>query len=103
MEAAAALGAPGGRGRDPPDDLGGRVDAIKSGTFESRADRHLTRSPLVLDEQGWKELNERLRKALSDAETIAAQSAKRLKKSEEEEIPTRLVMMHFEAPSKDEG
>jgi DNA-binding transcriptional ArsR family regulator len=78
-------------------------DAIKSGTFESRADRHLTRSPLVLDEQGWKELNERLRKALSDAETIAAQSAKRLKKSEEEEIPTRLVMMHFEAPSKDEG
>ena len=35
-------------------------DAIKSGTFESRADRHLTRSPLVLDEQGWKELNERL-------------------------------------------
>lgn len=78
-------------------------DAIKSGTFESRSDRHLTRSPLVLDEQGWKELNERLRKALSDAETIAAQSAKRLKKSEEEEIPTRLVMMHFEAPSKDEG
>ncbi len=78
-------------------------DAIKSGTFESRADRHLTRSPLVLDEQGWKELNERLRKTLSDAETIAAQSAKRLKKSEEEEIPTRLVMMHFEAPSKDEG
>ena len=78
-------------------------DAIKAGTFESRADRHLTRSPLVLDEQGWKELNERLRKALSDAETIAAQSAKRLKKSEEEEIPTRLVMMHFEAPAKDEG
>lgn len=78
-------------------------DAIKSGTFESRSDRHLTRSPLVLDEQGWKELNERLRKTLSDAETIAAQSAKRLKKSEEEEIPTRLVMMHFEAPSKDEG
>ena len=78
-------------------------DAIKSGTFESRADRHLTRSPLVLDEQGWKELNERLRKMLGDAETIAAQSAKRLKKSEEEEIPTRLVMMHFEAPAKDEG
>ena len=35
--------------------------AIKGGTFESRADRHLTRSPLVLDEQGWSEVNGLLR------------------------------------------
>jgi DNA-binding transcriptional ArsR family regulator len=77
--------------------------AIKAGTFESRADRHLTRSPLVLDEEGWSEVNGLLRKTLKEAEEIAARSAKRLKGSEEQEIPTRLVMMHFEAPSKDEG
>src|SRR5918998_1182329 len=30
--------------------------AIEAGTFEARPDRHLSRSPLVLDEQGWGEL-----------------------------------------------
>src|SRR5215210_2263070 len=33
-------------------------DAIKRGTFETRPDRHLSRSALELDETGWKELTE---------------------------------------------
>src|SRR6185295_3130233 len=44
--------------------------AIKAGTFESRADRHLTRSPLVLDEEGWSEVNGLLRRTLKEAEEI---------------------------------
>src|SRR5919106_936821 len=28
-------------------------EAIKAGTFEARTDVHLSRSPLVVDEQGW--------------------------------------------------
>jgi DNA-binding transcriptional ArsR family regulator len=75
-------------------------EAIKAQTFESRADRHLSRSPLVLDEQGWTQVNELLAKTLSQAEDIAAKSAKRLGKSDAPEIPTRMVMMHFEAPEK---
>jgi DNA-binding transcriptional ArsR family regulator len=71
--------------------------AIKAGTFESRSDRHLSRSPLVLDQQGWGELNQLLAKALGDAEDIAAESGKRLAKSDAPEIPTLLVMMCFEA------
>ena len=34
--------------------------AIRGGTFEARADRHLSRSVLELDEAGWKELSELL-------------------------------------------
>jgi DNA-binding transcriptional ArsR family regulator len=75
-------------------------DAIAEGTFESRADRHLSRAPLVLDEQGWSEVTELLAKTLSEAEDIAAKSAKRLAKSDATEIPSRLVMMHFETPKK---
>jgi DNA-binding transcriptional ArsR family regulator len=71
--------------------------AIKKGTFESRSDRHLSRTPLALDEQGWKELNALLRDTHAQAETIATKSAKRLAKSEEEPMPTMLVMMHFAA------
>ena len=76
-------------------------DAIKADTFERRSDRHLSRSPLVLDEQGWGELNKLLANTLGEAESIAAGSSKRLAKSQESEIPTRLMMMHFESPSND--
>jgi DNA-binding transcriptional ArsR family regulator len=69
--------------------------SIQAGKFEERADRHLTRTPLVLDEQGWGEVNKLLLKAQGEAEEIAAKSAKRLAKSDEEEIGTRLVLMHF--------
>jgi DNA-binding transcriptional ArsR family regulator len=72
-------------------------DSIKADAFERRTDRHLSRSPFRLDEQGWGELNALLGKVLGQAEGIAAKSAKRLAKSEEPEIPTRLVMMHFES------
>jgi DNA-binding transcriptional ArsR family regulator len=71
--------------------------AIRAGAFERRADRHLSRSRLTVDERGWAELNELLAKVLNQAEDIAAKSAKRLGKSQEDAIPTELVMMHFEA------
>jgi DNA-binding transcriptional ArsR family regulator len=71
--------------------------AIKKGTFESRADRHLSRTPLALDEQGWDELNALLRELHTRAEAIGAKSAKRVAKSEEDAMPTMLVMMHFVA------
>jgi DNA-binding transcriptional ArsR family regulator len=72
-------------------------DAIKTGTFDSRTDRHLSRTPLQLDEQGWSEITDLLRKVLGEAENIGAKSEKRLAKSNGEGIPTRLVMMHFES------
>jgi DNA-binding transcriptional ArsR family regulator len=70
--------------------------AIKKGTFESRADRHLSRTPLTLDEQGWEELNALLRTLHAQAESVGAKSAKRLAKSDEDGLSTMLVMMHFE-------
>jgi DNA-binding transcriptional ArsR family regulator len=71
--------------------------AIKADTFESHTERHLSRTPLVLDDQGWDELNAALGKVHSQAEGIASKSAKRLAKSDDEGMRTRLVMMHFEA------
>jgi DNA-binding transcriptional ArsR family regulator len=73
--------------------------AIKAGTFEARSDRHLSRSPLVVDEQGWGELRDLLNGVLDQAERIAKRSGDRLAKSAETRIPTRLVLMNFESPS----
>jgi DNA-binding transcriptional ArsR family regulator len=72
-------------------------DAMRTGTFESRADRHLSRTPLVLDEQGWGEVNGLLHKVHAEAEAIAKKSARRLAGADDQGIPTRLVMMHFES------
>jgi DNA-binding transcriptional ArsR family regulator len=74
------------------------ASALKKGSFENRSDRHLSRSPLTLDEEGWGEMNDLLAKVLTQSEGIAARSAKRLAKSEAGAIPTMLVMMHFEMP-----
>jgi DNA-binding transcriptional ArsR family regulator len=74
-------------------------EAIEAGTFESRSDRHLSRSPLVVDEQGWGELRDLLADALGQAERIAERSGDRIAKSREEAVATELVIMHFERPS----
>jgi DNA-binding transcriptional ArsR family regulator len=73
-------------------------DAIKSGTFEGRPDRHLSRSPLQLDETGWKELAEVFGRVLEDSEKIEARSRERIKKSGADAVPARAVMMLFESP-----
>jgi DNA-binding transcriptional ArsR family regulator len=77
-------------------------DAIRTGTFENRPERHLSRTPLMLDDEGWNEVNELLAKVHEQAEEIAAKSSKRLAKSESEGIPTRLVLMHFEATGEEQ-
>jgi DNA-binding transcriptional ArsR family regulator len=73
--------------------------AIEADTFEARPDRHLSRTPLLVDEQGWGELRDALNKLLEDADRIARRSAQRLAKGDGEGIPTRLALMHFQAPS----
>jgi DNA-binding transcriptional ArsR family regulator len=73
--------------------------AIEAGTFEARTDRHLSRSPMVVDEQGWGELRDALNDVLEKAERIGKQSRDRMAKSADSGIPTRLVVMHFESPS----
>jgi len=77
-------------------------DAIKAGTFEGRTDRHLSHSPLALDEEGWSELVKLLEELLTQADRIESRSAARLKKSGKPGISTRLVAMQFESPSVDD-
>jgi DNA-binding transcriptional ArsR family regulator len=71
--------------------------AMSSGSFESRTDRHLSRTPLMLDEEGRRQVNELLQQLHTQAEGIAATCKQRLAKSDARGIRTRLVMMHFES------
>ncbi|HEU4738997.1 MAG TPA: winged helix-turn-helix domain-containing protein [Solirubrobacterales bacterium] len=73
------------------------TDAMAEGTIESRKDSHLSDTPLVLDEKGWKELNKALADTVKRAGEIQKESAKRLGK--DDGIATKLAIMHFEVPA----
>ena len=75
------------------------AEAIKGGLFDERDDRHLSRSVLVVDEQGWGELNELLVETLDAAMQIQADSASRTSKDDGETFNVNVVMMSHPTPS----
>jgi DNA-binding transcriptional ArsR family regulator len=76
-------------------------EAIEAGTFDSRPDRYLTNTPMVVDEQGWSELAEVMARALREVQKVESQSARRLKKSKEAGVTMKVVLMQFESPPVD--
>lgn len=77
------------------------TQALIAGTIDSRTDSHVTRTPLLLDEEGWQELNALLADNLDRALTIQEAAADRLAKKKGEPISTTLAILHFEsAPTK---
>jgi DNA-binding transcriptional ArsR family regulator len=76
--------------------------AGKEGGFD-RENVHVSRLALMLDEQGWDELSGVLADVLERARTIQDQSNKRRKRSDDDVIPTALVLMQFEGGSVGAG
>jgi DNA-binding transcriptional ArsR family regulator len=72
--------------------------AIEAGTFEGRPDRHLSHSPMELDEEGWTEMARLMADMLTEAEKIESRSNSRRRKSGEDPVATSVVLMQFESP-----
>ncbi|HEU4976521.1 MAG TPA: helix-turn-helix domain-containing protein [Baekduia sp.] len=74
--------------------------AVTTESFDSRTDHHLSFTPLVLDEQGWTELNRRMVELLDWAMEQQAESAGRLQDGESggAEVLARLAMISYPAP-----
>jgi len=75
------------------------VGALKGGTFDARDDRHLSWTPGIVDEQGWKESVDLAAETLERMIKIHADSAKRLARSGEEGTPATAVILNFEGVS----
>jgi DNA-binding transcriptional ArsR family regulator len=80
--------------------LGDVREAVAAGTFDERADRHLSYAPLMLDEQGWRGLGDRLGEVLAWAIDEQAASAGRLQDDQSggSEVRARLSMLAYSAP-----
>jgi DNA-binding transcriptional ArsR family regulator len=74
------------------------TDAMAEGTIAARKDSHLSDTPLLLDEKGWKDLNKVLASAVKQAGEIQKEAAGRLE-DKSEGISTKLAIMHFEVPA----
>lgn len=75
--------------------------ALAAGSFDARSDRHLSRTPLLVDDEGWRELVEIQATALKAVLEVQTASAARLNAADGEEgIPTIAAMTFFEMPPK---
>jgi DNA-binding transcriptional ArsR family regulator len=70
--------------------------SLAAGTFDQREDRHLSRTPLLLDERAWHRISEIQAKALNAILEEHSAAAERLGKSKEEGIQAIVGMVLFE-------
>jgi DNA-binding transcriptional ArsR family regulator len=78
------------------------VEALGAETFDAREDRHLSWTPVIVDERGWEDLTTLFAEALERVLDIQAESAGRLAESGQEGIPAVTALMNFEAPTPEQ-
>jgi DNA-binding transcriptional ArsR family regulator len=69
--------------------------SLASGKFDELPDNHLSRSPLDVDREGWREIVAILERALGEVLEVNARSAERARLSGEDLMKIRVVMMQF--------
>lgn len=69
--------------------------SLASGRFDELPDNHLSRSPLDVDEEGWREVVSILNRALDEVLEVTVRSVERARLSGEELRKIRVVMMQF--------
>lgn len=78
--------------------------ALIAGTVDSRTDSHVSRTPLVIDEQGWSEITAMLEETLNRAIEIQGEAASRLAEDDDaKSLSTMLGILHFELPEAKEA
>lgn len=74
------------------------VAAMEGATFDDREDRHLSWTPLMLDEQAWTTLQKLLDDTLKQVLKLNTEATKRLAKSKGQAISASVAMLGYEVP-----
>ncbi|HYP55425.1 MAG TPA: winged helix-turn-helix domain-containing protein [Solirubrobacterales bacterium] len=72
--------------------------ALEAGTVDAHKDRHMSRTPLLLDAKGWKALGKLLGSTLEQVIEIQTESTDRLAGSEEAPMEVMVAMIGVETP-----
>jgi len=76
------------------------VASLEEEKFDEREDRHMSWTPMVVDEQGWDEINVVLADALKGVLKAQSSAVKRLTKSKEDGINMSVAILGYEVPEK---
>lgn len=74
-------------------------EASKSGTLDEVEDIHLSRTPMVVDKQGWEDVSTLLKGALDRLLAIQSESSERIAASDEPGILSKVHLLHFKSPA----
>lgn len=77
--------------------------ASKAGTLEEVDDIHISRTPMVLDRQGWADVSKLLEETLDRLPEIQAEVSNRMAESKEQGTVAKVHLMHFKSPSSAAG
>jgi DNA-binding transcriptional ArsR family regulator len=72
--------------------------ASKSGTLEEVDEVHISRTPVVLDKQGWGEVSDLLKGTFDQLMKIQAGASERVAAGEDEGILAKVHLLHFKSP-----
>jgi hypothetical protein len=78
-------------------------EAVKSGTMNAVDDFHVSRTPMIVDKQGFEDVTKLLDQTLDRMLEIQAQSSERLTKSDDEGFLSKVEILHFKSPDSAEG
>jgi hypothetical protein len=73
-------------------------EAVSQNTFDEIGDRHLSRTPMVVDQKAWDETTELLGATLERVLAIQTEASERLAASGENGMLTKVVMLNFKSP-----
>jgi Helix-turn-helix domain len=73
-------------------------EAVSSGTMEEVEDIHLSRTPMVVDQQGWSDVASLLSDTLDRLLEIQAEASARIAEGDETGILSKVHMLHFKSP-----
>lgn len=79
------------------------VASLEGEVFDERENRHMSWTPGVVDEQGWREINGILDTALKQVLKAQTAAVKRLAKSKQEGINMSVAMIGYEVPEAAAG
>lgn len=73
-------------------------DAVNKNTFDEIDDRHLSRTPMVVDKKAWDETTELLNETLERVLAIQTEASERLANSGEDGMLSKVVVLNFKSP-----
>jgi len=73
-------------------------EAMRTGTLDEIEDRQLSRTPMVVDQQGWDETATLLSGTLKQLLAIQAAASERIATGEEPGLLAKVHMLHFKSP-----